>query len=218
MRCRTMNLMPQAIRQRVEGVETRRRIVAVGMTSMMLLAAAWVHGGLRLSSAEVKRTLAEKRAQEVLMTEQESAVLSAELDAIAQEITAWRSVQLPFNVSALLATIANELPSSISCDEIEFDASSLVGASVRSENGSSLVAPPARLRGEMAGIAETDVDVALLVEALRGRNPIGNVEVETTRHQQIGNRAVRAFRISFEINMDGLQPSLPYIVVTGDGS
>lgn len=216
MRCRTMNLIPQAIKDRVERTETRRRIVVVGAVSMALLGGAWLHGGLRLSDAESKRSIAEKRAEEVIAAEQEAAILTAKLDAFASEINAWRSVQLPFDVSALLATIANELPRSITCDNIEFDASSLIGAAVRSADGSSLVAPPSRMRGELGGIADSDVDVALLVEALRNRSPIDHVEVETTRHQQIKNRAVRAFRIRFEIELDLLRNALEYVAVAED--
>jgi hypothetical protein len=216
MRCRTMNLIPQAIKDRVECTEARRRIVVVGAVSMALLGGAWLHGGLRLSEAEAKRAIAEKQAEEVLAAEQKATMLSLKLDAFASEINAWRSVQFPFDVSALLATIANELPASITCDNIEFDASSLVGAAVRSTDGSSLVAPPARVRGELAGIAESDVDVALLVEALRNRSPIDHVEVETTRHQQLKNRAVRAFRIRFEIELDHLRNSLAHVATAED--
>lgn len=218
MRTRTMNLMPPETLERVEQAEATSRIVVVGAVSLSLLAAAWLHGGLRLSDAEARRALAERRAQEVLVTEQESARLTAELDGLAAEITAWRSVQLPFRVSSLLATISNELPTSVTCDVIEFDASSLVGAAVRSGDGKTLVAPPSRLRGEMAGIALSDLDVAMLVDALRARKPISSVGVETTRHQRIDNRSVRAFRISFEIDLDHLQPTTPMAVATGGQS
>jgi hypothetical protein len=44
------------------------------------------------------------------------------------------------------------------------------------------------------------------------------VGVETTRHQRIGNRSVRAFRISFEIDLDHLQPTMPMAVATGGQS
>jgi hypothetical protein len=213
-----MNLMPPETLERVEQAEATSRIVVVGAVSLSLLAAAWLHGGLRLSDAEARRALAERRAQEVLVTEQESARLTAELDGLAAEISAWRSVQLPFLVSSLLATISNELPTSVTCDVIEFDASSLVGAAVRSGDGKTLVAPPARLRGEMAGIALSDLDVAMLVDALRAREPISSVGVETTRHQRIDNRSVRAFRISFEIDLDHLQPTMPMAVATGGQS
>lgn len=207
MKGRTMDLLPPATREQVEKAEAIQRNVVVGLIAAILLVAAWLHGGIRLGEAESNRADARKRAEEVLFAEQESVQLKSKLAEISQEISAYRSVQLPFKISTLLATIANELPESVMCNRIELDSSSIVGAPVRADAGSELVAPPGRLSGEIEGIAANDIDVATLVDSLRSRQPIGEVEVETSRHIQLGERSARAFKIRFTIDLDSLNPS-----------
>ena len=215
MRGRTMDLLPPATREQVEKSEATQRNVVVGLIAAILLVGAWLHGGIRLGEAESRRADARKRAAEVLSTEQESARLKNELSGMAEVITAYRAVQLPFQISSLLATIVNELPNSVVCDRIELDSSSIVGAPIRGANGNDLVAPPGRLRGEIEGVAANDVDVAMIVDTLRSRRPIGEVEVETSRHIQVGANASRAFKIGFAIDLDGLNPSLSTAIATG---
>ena len=207
MRGRTMDLLPPLTREQVERAEATQRTTLVGIIAAALLAGAWLHGGIRLGDAEDRRTDARKRAAEVLSAEQESARIKNQLDDIASELSAYRKVQLPFRMSALLATIVNELPGSVMCDRIELDSSSIVGALVRSTDGSALVPPPGQLRGEIEGIAANDVDVAMIVDALRARRPIGNVEVESSRYVQVGTRSARAFKIVFMIDLDTLNPT-----------
>ena len=210
-----MDLLPPGTREQVDKAEATHRNIVVGIIAGLLLAGAWLHGGIRLGDAEGRRADARKRAAEVLAAEQESDRLNNQLFGVAEELAAYRSVQLPFKVSSLLATIVNELPESVMCDHIELDSSSLVGAPVRSADGNELVPPPGRLRGEIEGIAANDVDVAMIVDALRSRRPIGDVEVETSRHVQVGERAARAFKIVFMIDLDDLNPSHITVVAAG---
>ena len=63
------------------------------------------------------------------------------------------------------------------------------------------------MRGELEGVAANDIDVANLVESLRSRNPIGGVEVETSRHVEIEGQPARAFQIGFVINLEDINPN-----------
>ena len=214
---RTMNLLPVSIRQDVQRAEDTQRIVVVGLISASLLIGAWIHGGIRASDAEKRRTVAMGKAEEVLQAERKTIVLTAQLDMISDEIQAYRSIQIPFNISSLLATVVDEMPDSVTLSRIDLDASSLVGSPVRSGNGNELTAPPARLRGELEGVAANDIDVANLVESLRNRNPIGGVEVETSRHVEVEGQSARAFQIGFAINLEDINPK-PITTVTAEVS
>ncbi|MCH2160725.1 MAG: hypothetical protein MK085_02510 [Phycisphaerales bacterium] len=218
MKGRTMNLMPSSVKTRVEQTEARNRLVAVGLLAGSLLVGAWLYGGIRVSDAEDRRAVARDRAAEVLKAEGESRKLGEQLERMAVEIDSYRAVQLPFRISELLATIVNELPESVTFDRVDFDASSLVASPVRA-GGTATSAPPRRLRGELEGIAADDVDVARLVDALRSRRPIDEVEVETSRHLRIGDHPARAFRIGFSIDLDAMHPKGPMILTAaGEGS
>ena len=203
---RTMDLLPDAIRQNVQRAEDTQRIIVVGLISASLLIGAWIHGGIRASDAENRRTVAMEKAEEVLQAEQKTILLHAQLNMISDEIQAYRAIQIPFNISSLLATVVDEMPDSVTLSRIDLDASSLIGSPVRSGKGNELTAPPARLRGELEGVAANDVDVATLVESLRNRNPIGGVEVETSRHVEIEGQSARAFQIGFVINLEDINP------------
>ena len=203
---RTMDLLPDAIRQNVQRAEDTQRIIVVGLISASLLIGAWIHGGIRASDAENRRTVAMEKAEEVLKAEQKTILLHAQLNMISDEIQAYRAIQIPFNISSLLATVVDEMPDSVTLSRIDLDASSLIGSPVRSGKGNELTAPPARLRGELEGVAANDVDVATLVESLRNRNPIGGVEVETSRHVEIEGQSARAFQIGFVINLEDINP------------
>ena len=176
------------------------------MISASLLIGAWIHGGIRASDAENRRTVAMEKAEEVLQAEQKTILLHAQLNMISDEIQAYRAIQIPFNISSLLATVVDEMPDSVTLSRIDLDASSLIGSPVRSGKGNELTAPPARLRGELEGVAANDVDVATLVESLRNRNPIGGVEVETSRHVEVEGQSARAFQIGFVINLEDINP------------
>lgn len=215
MNGRTMNLLPPSVRNEVERTEARNRMVVVGLLAGALLVGAWLYGGLRVSDAEGRRAIARERAAEVLAAEGESRRLGERLERMATDIDSYRAVQLPFPVSQLLATIVNELPDSVTFDRVDFDASSLVASPIRSA-GSETSAPPRRLRGELEGIAANDVDVALMVDSLRTRRPIEQVEVETSRHHQVGDHPARAFRIGFTIDLDAMQPEGPVILTAVD--
>ena len=203
---RTMDLLPDAIRQNVQRAEDTQRIIVVGLISASLLIGAWIHGGIRASDAENRRTVAMEKAEEVLQAEQKTILLHAQLNMISDEIQAYRAIQIPFNISSLLATVVDEMPDSVTLSRIDLDASSLIGSPVRSGKGNELTAPPARLRGELEGVAANDVDVATLVESLRNRNPIGGVEVETSRHVEVEGQSARAFQIGFVINLEDINP------------
>ncbi len=204
---RTMNLLPASIRQDVQRAEDSQRIIVVGLISASLLVGAWIHGGIRASDAENRRTLAREKAEEVLEAERKTILLDAQLTMISDEIHAYRAIQIPFNISSLLATVVDEMPESVTLSRIDLDASSLIGSPVRSGKGNELTAPPARLRGELEGVAANDIDVANLVESLRSRNPIGGVEVETSRHVEIEGQPARAFQIGFVINLEDINPN-----------
>ena len=220
MNGRTMNLLPPSVRAHVDQVETRKRLMSIGMVSATLLMGAWLYGGLRASEAEKRHHVAEQRAAEVLSTENQSSQMLEELSIMEAQITAYRSVQLPFKVSHLLATVVNELPGSVTFDRIDLDATSLVAAPIRGVGSTASVAPPRIMRGELQGVASTDLDVARLVDALRARRPIEEVEVETSRHTRIGPHPARAFRLAFSIDLDSLDAvasSRPIVVMEGDG-
>lgn len=220
MNGRTMNLLPPSVRARVDQVETRKRLMSIGMASVALLMGAWLYGGLRASEAEKRHNVAEERAAEVLATENQGNQMLEELSGMEARITAYRSVQLPFKVSHLLATIVNELPGSITFDRMDLDATSLVAAPIRGVGNTGSVAPPRIMRGELQGVAATDLDVARLVEALRARRPIEEVEVETSRHTRIGPHPARAFRLAFSIDLESLDAAVgssSIVVMEGDG-
>lgn len=206
---RTMDLRPEGVRRRVEEHRDRGLLVRCSIVGGLVLVAAWTTGAWRLETAKAHQRDAEEHATTVLAVERELAEVERSVEALGAELTAWRSVAVPFGPTAVVDGILAGIPESVTLDRLEFDANSLVTPSGRALSARSTdEAPARRITGELEGFAATDEDVVAFVTSLRAVPFFMQVTVERTWHLDLEGDSARAFRLGFEVDLESASPAL----------
>lgn len=205
---RTMDLRPETVRRRVDEHRERGLLVRCSIVGGLVLVAAWTSGAWRLETAKAHQRDAESHAATVLSVERELAEVERSVTRLGSELTAWRSVTVPFGPTSIVDGILAGLPGSVTLDRLSFDADSLVTPSGRSLTArSDRAAVARRVKGELEGFAATDEDVVSLVTSLRSVPFFMQVTVERTWHLDLDGDSARAFRLGFEVDLEAASPT-----------
>jgi hypothetical protein len=199
-----INLLPDSIRIRSEaGIRTGRSITAV-VAAVIVVVLLATHSRFDLEHARHALQRAQTKADHVLTTEATATELTEMLREVHDEIEHYDRIAHPIEVSAVLATVVNQLPPSIALDRIDIDA----GARLRSRSTRSRSPDPADqkprrvLNGELSGLAPTDQDIAELVAALDGIDLFRSVSLDFSRTRAVRGRSAREFRLSFHVDLE----------------
>lgn len=215
-----IDLLPESIRAScLAGIRTGRTIAAVGIAIAIVVIAA-THTRFKLDRARDGLQLAEAHADQVLAAEAQARELSAQLADVRELISTHDAIILPLELSAVLATLVNQLPPSVGLDRLDLDAQSRTrgrgGSATRprttgaGSNEASNTLPPRVLIGEMTGFAASDDEIAELVSRMETMQPFSAVSLDFSRTRAVRGHAAREFRISFKIDLDAR-----YVVASG---
>ena len=216
---RTMDLRPESVRRRVDERRERGLLARCSIVGGLVLIAAWTSGAWRLEVAKAHRDDAEAHAASVLSVERELAEVEGSIASLGRDLSAWRTVTIPFGPTAVVDGILAGLPESATVERLAFDANSLVTSSGRALTARTDMEPsPRRLQGEIEGFAATDEHVVEIVTSLRSVPFFMEVKVERTWHREIKGDPARAFRLRFEVDLETASPALEPSITTEDPS
>lgn len=207
-----IDLLPESIRAScLAGIRTGRTIAVVGVAIAIVVIAA-THTRFKLDRARDGLQVAEAHADQVLAAEAQARELNAQLADVRELIGTHDAIILPIELSAVLATLVNQLPPSVGLDRLDLDAQSRTrgrGAGTArnrsaapNSNASTDTPPPRILVGEMTGFAASDDDIAELVSRMETMQPFSAVSLDFSRTRAVRGHAAREFRISFKIDLD----------------
>lgn len=200
----SIDLLPGSIRARSQaGVRTGRLIVgATAMLVMMLVFA--VHSLMTLANSQEALFATAMRAERVFETEAKILELKARLKRTNEYIEMYDRIATPVPLSAVMATVINNLPESVTLDQFDIDAGArAITRSPRAkgvENKEEI--PPRVVHGEVSGFAASDLQIAELVARLTAHPLYRDVNLDFSRTRDVNKRDAREFRLSFKIDLD----------------
>ena len=211
MRQHSIDLLPDAVRQRNQAGLRTGRYVAGLLAAVIVVIVLATQARFQLDRAEKALLVAEVEANHVLEAEAKARELRTLLDEAHRYIDGYQELALPMDVSAVLATLVNQLPESVTLDRIDLDAGARrIVSSVRSKGAADdEEAPPRVLTGELAGFATSDIEIAELVTRLQEVPPFEKVSLDFSRTKPVRGRSAREFRLSFRIDLEA-----PYEIAT----
>jgi hypothetical protein len=205
-----IDLLPDAIRARTQaGLRTGRYITAI-VLAVILLALATTHTRLGLQRARLEFAAAREQADLVLSTEAKAAELSRTIEDLEGYMRRYERIALPLDVSAVLATLINQLPEGMTLDRIDLDAGARrVTRTPRGKSERNKEETPSRiLTAEISGFAPDDAAIAEFVTGLEQIEPFGDISLDFSRTRAVRGIMAREFRLSFRIELD-----VPYEIV-----
>lgn len=210
MRQHSIDLMPGSIRARGEAVLRTGRFVAAAIAALAVLLIVGLHSLLAVISAQEELFRASVKAERVFATEAKSQELQATLRQTNAFIDLYDRMALPIEISAVMATVINNLPPSVTLDQFDLDAGARPTTRTARAKGpeDKDEAPPRILTGEVSGFAASDSQIAELVARLNDLPPFEHVNLDFSRTRTVNGRDAREFRLSFRIDLD-----VPYQVV-----
>ena len=198
-----IDLLPDVIRARSQaGIVAGRYVVSL-LIAVVLVGLAGTHSRLMLDLARQRLRVAEEQADIVLSAEATASNLRATLDDKSEYIRRYERIEMPIEISRVVATLVNLLPESATLDRIDIKAGTPnTGRSARgrAQKGDG----PARrsLVGELSGFALTDMQVAELVARLEGIGFFDQVRLDFSRSRTVHGLKARGFRISIRADLD----------------
>lgn len=197
-----IDLMPESIRRQCEmGARTGQLIgaIVVGVLIVVVMAtqARW-----QLDRERERYALANERAETVQRAQQEATALNRQLAEVKAYMDMYERLALPLDISAIIATIVNELPPSITIESLDMEASERRAPRAARSVPGEAQRPPRLLVGELSGFAQTDDDIARLVMRLQNRDGFDAVTLDFTRTRLVRESIAREFRMSFRIDLD----------------
>ena len=211
MRQHLIDLLPEELRQRsLAGVRTGRTIAAFVLAIVMLVV-LWTHSHVRLTNARQTLDVTTAQANKVIECEQQAQQLRESLDQYDRLAALYDQVALPIELSRVMATIASELPESLTLDRLDVivqtssNGPAPVSGSRRSQApglGSALSSVPRFMIVELSGLATTDQVIAGFVERLEKIPPLERVSLDYIRPRKVYEEMVQEFRLSFRISLD----------------
>ena len=204
MKQHLIDLMPASIRARSQaGLRTSRFIAAASVVLVTTIMVA-THSRIRLTGAQQQLTTVKSQAESVFLLEAKAGELSKSLALNRAYIDLYEQVAYPVEVSAVLATVVNALPSSVTLEQIDIDAGTRsAGRSPRARTLSEKKADAPRIMTcEISGFASTDEHIAELVGRLESTPPFQAINLDFTRTRKINDLDAREFRLSFKIDLN----------------
>lgn len=199
-----LDLLPDDVRDRCRAGLRAGRLIATAVGVVVLLAVAATHSRISLRSANAEYETSRAKADVVMATELRAKQLEELLAEAHDFIELQRQIAHPLELTAMIATIVNELPESMTIDRIDLDAGTR-GAqrSGRSrQSATNEPAPPRMLVGEIAGFAASDDQIAELVRRMQDMPVFQSVSLDFSRTRAVRNRSAREFRVSFRVSFE----------------
>lgn len=200
----SIDLMPAAVRARSHAGLRMGQFSAFVVMAMTATIAVATHSKIAVSTAQDQLFESAGRAVQVFATEARAAELRHELETIESYARTYERLSFPLSVSDVLATVVNNLPPSVTLDQIDLDAGARVlGRSARSRTVEKPEdTPPRVLTGEISGFAANDQEIAELLTTLESTPPFEGVSLDFSRGRRVNDRDAREFRLSFRISLD----------------
>lgn len=215
MKQHLIDLMPASIRARSQAGLRTSRFIAVTSVIMLVTIMVATHSRVRLTSAQNHLAAVKSEAEAVFALEARAAELRQTLEQSRQYINVYERVAYPIEISAVIATVVNALPSSVTLEQVDIDAGSRApGRSPRARGvaGEKPEALPRVLTCEISGFAASDQHIAELINRLEGSPPLRNVNLDFTRTRKVNELDAREFRLSFKIDLNAR-----YLIAYADG-
>lgn len=204
MKQHSIDLMPESIRLRTQAGMRMGQFIAAAAVGVLLFVALATHARFSLRAAEAELATVTVHADQVLATEAKAAELVRELNELRSFSEMYYQAALPLELSAVMATLVNALPESVTLDQLDLDASGRMVA--RSPRAKDVRAtgdlPPRVLSGQISGFAASDQQIAELVSRLEATPPFRNVSLDFSRTRDVRKQLAREFRLSFKIDLD----------------
>jgi type II secretory pathway component PulL len=200
----SIDLLPDSIRVRSQaGARTGRLIATAGVLALLVLVLA-LHSLVALVRAQEELFTTAAQAQKAFEAEARQLELGAALKRHQSYIEMYDRIATPVHVSAVMATVINCLPESVTLDQFDVDAGArpitrsprAKGVEVKDE------LPPRILHGEISGFAASEEHISKLVNRLRSTPPFRDVNLDFSRTRTVNGGNAREFRLSFKIDLD----------------
>jgi len=208
----SIDLLPEALRNRSQaGVRTGRYVGAVVLSAVVLVVLA-THSRLELERSRGALNLSREQADLVLATEARARELHEMIAELNERVQRYERIAYPFEVTRVLATVINDLPEGMTLDRIDMDAGARRAVrSARSRDKEVNDTPPRILTIELSGFAPDDDAIARFVSRLEGQTAYRRVSLDFSRTRAVRGILAREFRLSFSLDLD-----VPYDVVWVD--
>ena len=206
------NLLPEVTRARIAAEAASRRLyIAAGV--MFVVAAALIVLGswIELRSADVLAQANEAGAP-VVQIENEIRAIEQERLAIAVSLDVQRALGVSIPASSLMSAIAQALPSGSVLDRVEFEYANVQGTVRKSRRVQKDTVEPRELLGEIAGIASSESQVGVIIDALEALALLSRVNLESSKSLEFRGKNAREFRITFRVELEK-RWKLPAIVI-----
>jgi hypothetical protein len=204
MRQHQIDLLPDSMRAQTQARATASRNLGVIAGAVAVVIAVITHSKMEVDSATERLETMSAQAAVLEQHEARAAELQKEIQRCDWFIGRYDAVALPIEMSSIVATIANELPPSVTLERLDLDAGERQ-AKRTARNAAPLPKderPPRILIGELAGFALSDQDIADLVSRLDRREPFQAVSLDFSKQRVVRGVSARDFRLSFIIDLE----------------
>lgn len=211
MKQHAINLLPDSIRQRLQaGARTGQTVGAFGSV-IALLVLVITYGRIERDRAERDVAMARDQANLVIEMDERGKSLHASLRDAESYLELYRKVAPSLDVSAVMATIINELPESVALDRIDISAGARLPVRTARSRGrdEKVESSPRIMTCEIAGFAQSDEQVAQVVDRLSAQPPFEKVSLDFSRTRLVREQSAREFRLSCRIDLDVLYAVAP---------
>lgn len=199
-----IDLMPSATRARAESRMRTGRIIAIGLAVVAVLVLVTTHAHMQLDRARDALATTEERANSALATEARANELRAQIAELETMIGRYERIAMPFDVSSLMSSLVNELPSGVTFDRVDLHAGAKRAVRTARSRGTEddEEAPPRVMTVELAGFAPDDRSIAEYVTRLETHPLFEKVSLDFSRTRVIRERTAREFRLSLVVDLE----------------
>lgn len=200
-----IDLMPAAIRARNQAGLRASRVIAASALAGVITIVLATHSRVRLTGATQQLAAVKSQAEAVFALETKARELSALLEQSRTYIERYEQVAYPVEVGAVLATVVNALPASVTLEQIDVDAGTRTpGRSPRARTSAEkkVEISPRIMTCEISGFASSDEHITELVGRLESTPPFRSVNLDFTRTRKVNDLDAREFRLSFKIDLN----------------
>jgi hypothetical protein len=214
MKQHPIDLLPETIYARSQaGLRMGRVVSALGLAAAALVVTA-THSRVAVRAEQERLAQVSERANVAFAIDARAAELRRELAHVRKFTDLYDKIAHPVNISAIIATVINHLPASITLDQLDVNTSTRQArapGAPRSKGpesaGKNIAAggaagAPRQLVGELSGFAASDQQIAELVRSLETMALFTDVSLDYSRTRVVRDVSAREFRLSFRVDLD----------------
>lgn len=213
-----IDLLPESIRRQCESGARTGRLVAAVLAAVVLIVIFSTQARFQLERERQQYQKAYERAEAVHEAERQATQLTADLEKIRHFISTYERLSSPLDVSAVLATLINELPGSVTLESIDLNAGERRAARVIRGASGEDGPPPRLLVGELRGFALTEDDIIRYVMRLQNREGFEDVRLDSSRTRTVRETVAREFEVSFRLDLGRRYDIIEATVSAGSAS